>query len=193
MFIVQSSPGCGKTFILREIGRKNFKAIPAFASNEILANMNFVPISFNGITSIQPLETSLKNSENVAFVLFFPRLVHSLFACDVDFATSFKSFRESYGVNYDPAPNELDPTSALPRPNLMDELRVLKRKYYKDKTFAILVDEISKTDSQMEFSKEQEVAEKLRSLICSFCDFDAKNLFKFPIFTSLGMTFIENA
>ena len=72
MFIVQSSPGCGKTFILREIGRKNFKAIPAFVPNEIL--VNFVPISFNGRTSIQPSEKSLNYSENVAFVLFYPDL-----------------------------------------------------------------------------------------------------------------------
>ncbi len=104
-----------------------------------------------------------------------------------------KSFRRSYGIDYDPEPDQLDPTSALPRRNLMDKLRVLKRKYYKDKTFTILVDEISKTNSQIEFSKEQELAEKLRSLICSFCDFDAKNLFNFPIFTTLGMTFVENA
>ena len=56
MFIVQSSPGCGKIFILQEIGTKNFEDIPAFVPNEILAKMNFVPISFNGITSIQPSE-----------------------------------------------------------------------------------------------------------------------------------------
>ena len=87
------------------------------------------------------------------------------------------SFHESYGVDYVPTPNQIDPTSARPRPNLMDDLRVLKRKYYKDKTFTILADEISKTDSQMEFSKEQEMAEKLRSLICSFCDFDGKKTF----------------
>ncbi len=59
--------------------------IPAFVPNEILANMNFDPISFNGITSKQPAEKSLKYSEIVAFALFFLRLVHSLFACDIDF------------------------------------------------------------------------------------------------------------
>ena len=75
----------------------------------------------------------------------------------------------------------------------MDELRVLKRKYFKDKTFTILVDEISKVDSQIIFKEKKELAEELRSLICSYCDFNANNLFNFPIFTSLGMAFIENA
>jgi hypothetical protein len=45
----------------------------------------------------------------------------------------------------------------------------------------------------MVLCKDRDMAEKLRSLICSFCDYDAENLFNFPIFTSLGMTFIEKA
>ena len=107
------------------------------AVNKELANLNnltFVPILFNGVTALSQLEMNLKDAHDIAFILLFPRLVHSLFACDVDFDAFLKAFYECYGHNFD---------------HLMNDLQTLKQKHFPGIVLAVLVDEISKVNNPL--------------------------------------------
>ncbi len=176
VYFVQASPGCGKTYLLREIGR--MKADDMGEKADLRDTLKFLPINFNSYTTIQPSEKSSNLRLNTSFNLVFARVVHSMFVCDISFANLVLALYGCYG-------QELQ--------SLMEPLRQLQAKYFPNKMFIALVDEISKVDKELPLF--QNLHDNVRHDISTYCDDSVAYgaFFSCAVFSSLSMKVVKEA
>ncbi len=126
-YYFHASPGIGKTFLLKEISKKNIKDIPSFPDCPNIANkVEFIAISFNSITPYN--ETYESNSNHSDLV--WSRIIFSQF---IDKETSWNRFIVIYNIMKDQMVLNEDVL-----------YKMLIKKYKTREMFVFLVDELTK-------------------------------------------------
>ena len=93
IFFIQGSPGCGKSYTLRDIGR-----VPQ--QQEKYSHYLCVGISFNSVTEINDMEVRLAEQypDYAGPIFAIPRLIFSLFVKDITWLSFFSAFSSAFSV-----------------------------------------------------------------------------------------------
>ena len=162
IYFVQASPGCGKTYTLREIGR--------FCRKQDGYGSRFVciGISFNSLTPVFDIElnTAVSNPDTVSYLFSIPRIIFSLFVKGIEWSTFIERFHSSFS-----------PTRIYSL-FLKDARELISARYNNsDLGCYLLADEISKL-------RNDDYILKTRRFLC--------DIFTYCVFSSLYFQFIDD-
>ena len=141
IFFIQASPGCGKTYALREIGR--------VSRTKEKSHYLCVGVSFNSETGLTKDELVFvgQNPLNAGAILSIPRIIYSLFVKDISYDAFSAALFEAFDVTY------------LISFMTTQVISLLKARRPQGFEIILLVDEISKI-------KSPDFIESARSYLC---------------------------